>query len=176
MVWSTPVNLYTCAVRGVTFPHQTPPTLCALLPPLPDHQCCGRYYIPVATGEVCCLDPGQGRVSVGVGDACCGRVPYSPSGGQLCCGGLLHDGYRSQCCGSIVIEDSLVCCGDAERGMPYTPLTGDRFTQATSYTPLTGDRFTQATSYTPLTGDRFTQATPYTPLTGDRFTQATSYT
>uniref|UniRef100_A0A8C7Q6N4 Usher syndrome 2A (autosomal recessive, mild) n=1 Tax=Oncorhynchus mykiss TaxID=8022 RepID=A0A8C7Q6N4_ONCMY len=122
---SKPLHLC-CEGRYLPSPNSSHTLCCGgkLLPPLPDHQCCGRYYIPVATGEVCCLDPGQGRVSVGVGDACCGRVPYSPSGGQLCCGGLLHDGYRSQCCGSTVIEDSLVCCGDAERGMPYTPLTG----------------------------------------------------
>ncbi|KAG7237869.1 hypothetical protein INR49_031763 [Caranx melampygus] len=44
-------------------------------------------------------------------------------GGQLCCSGSLHDGYGVQCCGGWIVDDSLVCCGDAERGEvhAYTP-------------------------------------------------------
>ncbi|KAM3876945.1 usherin [Diretmus argenteus] len=95
-----------------------------LLPPLPDHQCCGRYYVPVETSEHCCPDLSQGRVSVGLGDSCCGGVPYSMKWGQLCCGGSLHDGYGVQCCGGQVVDNTLVCCGEAERGRVHTPTPG----------------------------------------------------
>uniref|UniRef100_A0A667ZN39 Usherin n=1 Tax=Myripristis murdjan TaxID=586833 RepID=A0A667ZN39_9TELE len=95
-----------------------------LLPLRPNHQCCGEYYVPVQTGEHCCPDPSQGRVSVGLGDSCCGGVPYSVKGGQLCCGGGLHDGYGVQCCGGQIVDDALVCCGDAERGEVHTHTPG----------------------------------------------------
>uniref|UniRef100_A0A3B5QN66 Usherin n=1 Tax=Xiphophorus maculatus TaxID=8083 RepID=A0A3B5QN66_XIPMA len=84
-----------------------------LLPSQPNHQCCGRYYVPVKTNEYCCPDHLQGRVSVGPGDSCCGGVPYSMTGGQLCCSGRLHDGYGVQCCGGKIVDDVLVCCDDA---------------------------------------------------------------
>ncbi|XP_056269140.1 usherin isoform X3 [Pseudoliparis swirei] len=94
-----------------------------LLPALPDHQCCGGYYLHVKTNEHCCPDHEQGRVSVGLGDSCCGGVPYSMKGGQLCCGGSLHDGYGVRCCGGRIVDDALVCCGDAQSGevRTYTP-------------------------------------------------------
>ncbi|KAM4602923.1 usherin [Polymixia lowei] len=95
-----------------------------LLPSLSDHQCCGGYYVAVHTSEHCCPDPSQDRVSVGPGDSCCRGVPYSQRWGQLCCRGALHDGYGAQCCGGQVIDHSLVCCGDAERGRMYTPTPG----------------------------------------------------
>ncbi|XP_014832285.1 PREDICTED: usherin-like isoform X1 [Poecilia mexicana] len=84
-----------------------------LVPSQPNHQCCGRYYVPVKTNEYCCPDHLQGRVSVGPGDSCCGGVPYSMTGGQLCCSGRLHDGYGVQCCGGKIVDDVLVCCDDA---------------------------------------------------------------
>uniref|UniRef100_A0A3B4TAI5 Usherin n=1 Tax=Seriola dumerili TaxID=41447 RepID=A0A3B4TAI5_SERDU len=90
-----------------------------LLPALPDHQCCAEYYVHVKTNEYCCPDHSQGRVSVGLGDSCCGGVPYSMKGGQLCCSGSLRDGYGVQCCGGWIVDDTLVCCGDAERGEVY---------------------------------------------------------
>ncbi|KAG9336280.1 hypothetical protein JZ751_002627, partial [Albula glossodonta] len=85
-----------------------------LHPPLPNHQCCGGFYIHVPPGEVCCPDPdpGQMRVSVGLGDSCCGAKPFFLSGGQICCSGELHDGFHSQCCGGRVLDRDMVCCGD----------------------------------------------------------------
>ncbi|KAJ7988957.1 hypothetical protein DPEC_G00314570 [Dallia pectoralis] len=113
-----------CEGRYLPLPNSSSTVCCGgkLLPPRPGHQCCGGYHVSVAIGEVCC--PALGRVSVGVGDSCCGDVPYSLSGGQVCCGGGLHDGYRSLCCGGSVIEDTRVCCGDATRGTPHTPVIG----------------------------------------------------
>uniref|UniRef100_A0A672FK37 Usher syndrome 2A (autosomal recessive, mild) n=1 Tax=Salarias fasciatus TaxID=181472 RepID=A0A672FK37_SALFA len=94
-----------------------------LLPALSGHQCCGGYYVHVKLNEYCCPDHSQGRVSVGLGDSCCGGVPYSVTGGQLCCSGSLHDGFGVKCCGGRIVDDSLVCCGDAESGEVhnYTP-------------------------------------------------------
>ncbi|KAJ8400313.1 hypothetical protein AAFF_G00396960 [Aldrovandia affinis] len=97
-----------------------------LLPPLPDHQCCGEYYIPVPPGEVCCPDPGPGesRVSVGLGDTCCGGKPFFHAGGQICCGGALHDGFHTQCCGERLLDRDAVCCGDGDHGTAYPPGPG----------------------------------------------------
>ncbi|XP_051795531.1 usherin [Acanthochromis polyacanthus] len=94
-----------------------------LVSAVPNHQCCGDYYVHVENNEYCCPDHLQGRVSVGLGDSCCGGVPYSVTGGQLCCSGSLHDGYGVQCCGGRIVDDTLVCCGDVERGEvhKYTP-------------------------------------------------------
>lgn len=88
----------------------------------------------VFADETCCPDPPRGRVSVGLGDSCCGAVPYSTRGGQLCCGGSLHDGYGVQCCGGRVVDEKLVCCGDAERGEvhSYVPGEGCKETQICS--------------------------------------------
>jgi len=41
-------------------------------------------------------------VSVGVGDSCCGGVPYFNNGLQICCSGQLHDAFGRQCCGGKV--------------------------------------------------------------------------
>ncbi|KAG5265428.1 hypothetical protein AALO_G00242380, partial [Alosa alosa] len=90
----------------------------------PQHQCCGRYYVRVPPGEVCCPNPEQMRVSVGLGDACCGGNPFSWAAGQLCCGGSLHDGYQAQCCGAQVVSQGQACCGDAQTGTAYTPVPG----------------------------------------------------
>ncbi|KAL7861385.1 hypothetical protein SRHO_G00128260 [Serrasalmus rhombeus] len=92
--------------------------------PLPHHQCCGGYYVPVGQGEVCCPDPGQLRVSVGLGDSCCGATPFSSAAGQICCGGVLRDGYSSQCCGGRVVEREAECCGDAGRGTAHAAMPG----------------------------------------------------
>ncbi|XP_076156222.1 usherin [Alosa pseudoharengus] len=90
----------------------------------PQHQCCGRYYVRVPPGEVCCPNPEQMRVSVGLGDACCGGNPFSWAAGQLCCGGSLHDGYQAQCCGAQVVSQGQACCGDGQTGTAYTPVPG----------------------------------------------------
>lgn len=62
---------------------------------------------------------------MGLGDSCCGGVPYSMRGGQLCCSGSLHDGYGVQCCGGRIVDDTLVCCGDAEMGEVHTYVPGE---------------------------------------------------
>uniref|UniRef100_A0A3B5AVF4 Usherin-like n=1 Tax=Stegastes partitus TaxID=144197 RepID=A0A3B5AVF4_9TELE len=95
-----------------------------LVPALPNHQCCGGYYVHVKNNEYCCPDHLQGRVSVGLGDSCCGGVPYSVTGGQLCCSGSLHDGYGVQCCGGRIEDDTLMCCGDAEKGEVHVHTPG----------------------------------------------------
>uniref|UniRef100_A0A3Q3B8L8 Usher syndrome 2A (autosomal recessive, mild) n=1 Tax=Kryptolebias marmoratus TaxID=37003 RepID=A0A3Q3B8L8_KRYMA len=107
-----------CDGSYLTLNNTANPACCSgkLVPPLPDHQCCGGYYVPIRNNGYCCPDHLQGRVSVGPGDSCCGGVPYSMTGGQLCCSGSLHDGYGVQCCGGRIVDDILVCCGDAEKG------------------------------------------------------------
>ncbi|XP_016076620.1 PREDICTED: usherin [Miniopterus natalensis] len=90
----------------------------------PDHRCCSGYYIRVLPGEVCCPDEPHHRVSVGIGDACCGRMPYSRSGAQLCCAGRLRDGHGRRCCGGQVVGRDLECCGGAEEGTAYSRLPG----------------------------------------------------
>ncbi|KAI4829884.1 hypothetical protein KUCAC02_001544, partial [Chaenocephalus aceratus] len=114
-----------CEGSYLTLSNSSSPVCCngKLLPALPDHQCCGGYYVHVKHNENCCPDPSQGRVAVGMGDSCCGGVPYSTKGGQLCCRGSLHDGYGVRCCGGQIVDDTLVCCDDAQRGEVhiYTP-------------------------------------------------------
>lgn len=82
-------------------------------------------FVLVFVDEYCCPDHSQGRVSVGLGDSCCGGVPYSVTGGQLCCSGTLHDGYGVQCCGGQIVDKTLVCCGDAERGAVHKYAPGE---------------------------------------------------
>uniref|UniRef100_A0AAY4ADY9 Usher syndrome type IIa protein homolog n=1 Tax=Denticeps clupeoides TaxID=299321 RepID=A0AAY4ADY9_9TELE len=95
-----------------------------LVQAFPDHRCCGGYYIMVPPGEVCCPNSKQMHVSVGLGDSCCGGKPFSSSAGQICCGGLLHDGFHSQCCGGRVVDRELVCCGDEDQGVAHTSTSG----------------------------------------------------
>ncbi|XP_074481361.1 usherin [Sebastes fasciatus] len=115
-----------CEGSYLSLSNSSNPACCngKLLPALPDHQCCGGYYVHIKTNENCCPDHSQGRVSVGPGDSCCGGVPYSMKGGQLCCGGSLHDGYGVRCCGGRIVDDTLVCCGGAERGEVHTFTSG----------------------------------------------------
>ncbi|KAK2854220.1 hypothetical protein Q5P01_006881 [Channa striata] len=107
-----------CEGSYLSWTNSSSPVCCSgrLLLARLDHQCCGRYYVHVKTNEYCCPDHLQGRVSVGLGDSCCGGVPYSRKFGQLCCGGSLRDGYGAQCCGGRIVRDAQVCCGDAEKG------------------------------------------------------------
>nr|XP_004672060.2 usherin [Jaculus jaculus] len=88
------------------------------------HQCCSGYYVKLLPGEVCCPDEQNNRVSVGLGDACCGRMPYATSGNQLCCAGRLHDRRGRQCCGGQVVSQDLRCCGGGEEGEPHGHLPG----------------------------------------------------
>lgn len=79
---------------------------------------------PNLTGEICCPDEQHNRVSVGFGDACCGRMPYATSGSQVCCAGQLHDAYGQQCCGGEMVSQDFKCCGGGEKGMVYSHLPG----------------------------------------------------
>ncbi|XP_044147224.1 usherin [Bufo gargarizans] len=90
----------------------------------PDHQCCGGYYVKLHTGEVCCYDRTQNRVSIGDGDLCCGDTPYSEAGPQICCGGSLHDGFTQRCCGGKPMPPDFICCGNDQEGSPYRQSLG----------------------------------------------------
>ncbi|XP_059533348.1 usherin [Myotis daubentonii] len=90
----------------------------------PDHHCCEGYYIRVLPGEVCCPDAQHHRVAVGLGDACCGRMPYSTAGAQVCCAGRLRDGHGQQCCGGQLVSREAQCCGGADGGVAYSRLPG----------------------------------------------------
>ncbi|XP_028616049.1 usherin isoform X2 [Grammomys surdaster] len=90
----------------------------------PDHQCCFGHYTRILAGEICCPDERHNRVSVGIGDACCGTMPYATSGSQVCCAGRLQDGYRRQCCGGEMVSQDFKCCGGGEVGMVYSYLPG----------------------------------------------------
>lgn len=76
-------------------------------------------------GEVCCLDSVEKRVSVGLGDSCCGGRPFVSGVGQICCGGRLYDGFKSQCCGGQLVPRETECCGDEEEGISYEHVSGD---------------------------------------------------
>ncbi|XP_053463887.1 usherin [Nycticebus coucang] len=89
----------------------------------PHHQCCSGYYARILPGEVCCPDEQHNRVSIGIGNSCCGRMPYSTSGNQICCAGRLHDGHGQQCCGGQIVNKDLECCG-GEEGVAYSRLPG----------------------------------------------------
>lgn len=76
-------------------------------------------------GEVCCPDSVERRVSVGLGDSCCGGSPFDSGAGQICCGGRLYDGFSSQCCGGQLVPREAVCCGDADQGRPHKHVSGE---------------------------------------------------
>nr|KAF6302646.1 hypothetical protein mPipKuh1_018529 [Pipistrellus kuhlii] len=93
-------------------------------PAQPDHRCCAGYYVRVLPGEVCCPDAQHHRVAVGLGDACCGRMPYSTAGAQVCCAGKLRDSLSQQCCGGQLVSSEAQCCGGADRGVAHRRLPG----------------------------------------------------
>ncbi|MFT7813012.1 usherin [Arapaima gigas] len=108
-------------------PDNTSHSVCCggqLMAPFPEYQCCGSYYRPVRPDEVCCSSTNWLLVSVGLGDSCCGGIPFSSSSGQICCREELHDGFNTQCCGGQVVELHMVCCGNEESGTAYTPTEG----------------------------------------------------
>ena len=86
---------------------------------LPDYQCCGGQYVLVPAGQICCADTTQHRVDIGRGNSCCGSVPYSLEGAQICCDGELYDAYGSQCCGQELVAESLICCGNVSLGSAH---------------------------------------------------------
>lgn len=81
-------------------------------------------YCPKLAGEVCCPDETHSRVSTGIGDACCGRMPYSTSGNQMCCAGRLRDSHGQQCCGGSAVSKDVECCGGEDDGLVYSRLPG----------------------------------------------------
>ncbi|ESO94175.1 hypothetical protein LOTGIDRAFT_118598, partial [Lottia gigantea] len=89
--------------------------------PLPNYKCCGKRYILVEAGTICCGDSLEDRVTIGYGDSCCGSVPYSTTGSQICCTGTLYGGYNKQCCGGQVVSQSAICCGNDTSGDVYLP-------------------------------------------------------
>ncbi|XP_028328840.1 usherin isoform X1 [Gouania willdenowi] len=107
-----------CGHSYLSWNSSSSPVCCngQLFPTLPDYECCGGSYVHKSSNEHCCPDHLEGRVSVGLGDSCCAGVPYSMTGGQVCCSGRLHDGFGVQCCGGRIVDNTLVCCGDAEKG------------------------------------------------------------
>ncbi|TRY59653.1 hypothetical protein DNTS_027396, partial [Danionella cerebrum] len=92
--------------------------------PASQHQCCGGYYVLVPQDEVCCPDSVERRVSVGLGDSCCGGRPFISGVGQICCGGHLFDGFSSQCCGGQLVSKEMKCCGDDGQGTAYEHVSG----------------------------------------------------
>ncbi|KAM5238832.1 usherin [Ctenodactylus gundi] len=90
----------------------------------PNHQCCAGYYVKILPGEVCCPDAQHDRVSVGLGNACCGRTPYLTSGPQICCAGRLQDSRDRQCCGGHLVSKDRQCCGGEVQGAAYRHLPG----------------------------------------------------
>ena len=44
-------------------------------------------YERVYPEEICCFDDTEDRVIVGMGNSCCGTIPYSSDGAQVCCNG-----------------------------------------------------------------------------------------
>ncbi|XP_054543780.1 usherin-like, partial [Talpa occidentalis] len=90
----------------------------------PNHHCCSAYYIRNLPGEVCCPDEQHNRVSTGISDSCCGRMPFSSSGNQICCAGRLHDGHRQQCCSGQIVNKDLECCGGEQESVVYRHLPG----------------------------------------------------
>ncbi|XP_048258912.1 usherin-like [Haliotis rufescens] len=87
--------------------------------PVTGYRCCGTRYVAVRAGEVCCPDSREDRVSIGMGDQCCGAVPFSSTGAQICCAGTLSVRYGHQCCGGAVVTDTAVCCGNDTVGAVY---------------------------------------------------------
>uniref|UniRef100_W5NGL3 Usherin n=1 Tax=Lepisosteus oculatus TaxID=7918 RepID=W5NGL3_LEPOC len=95
-----------------------------LFTPQPHYQCCGRYYVKVLPGEVCCPDEDQVRVSIGMGNFCCGGKPYDSTGSQICCAETLHDGFHKQCCGEQIVSRDLLCCGNEKKGTVHKTSQG----------------------------------------------------
>ncbi|XP_055957020.1 usherin [Patella vulgata] len=93
----------------------------AFYSPLPNYQCCGARYVMVPVGSSCCADTVEDRITIGYGDSCCGSVPYSSTGSQICCTNQLFGRYTKQCCGGLVVSDSAVCCGNGTTGEVYLP-------------------------------------------------------
>ncbi|XP_004685295.1 PREDICTED: LOW QUALITY PROTEIN: usherin [Condylura cristata] len=90
----------------------------------PTHHCGSEYHVRNLPGEVCCPDEQHNRVSTGISDSCCGRMPYSSSGNQICCAGRLHDGHRQQCDGGQIVNKDVECCGGEQEGVVYRHLPG----------------------------------------------------
>lgn len=84
------------------------------------YQCCYGYYRQVTKGHVCCT--GDNGVVVGVGNSCCGDVPYDTNGSKTCLCGGLYDKFPMvrKCCGGKIVSIAETCCGNSARGKAYT--------------------------------------------------------
>uniref|UniRef100_A0A1I8J358 EB domain-containing protein n=1 Tax=Macrostomum lignano TaxID=282301 RepID=A0A1I8J358_9PLAT len=95
--------------------------------------CCpGGGYQSVPNGSVCCRDAEfPDAFNVGLGNACCGGLPYynETDGDQVCCGGHLHSSLNQQCCGGQMVPNDLVCCGDSIAYQPQSNMSccGDQY-------------------------------------------------
>lgn len=76
-----------------------------------NHMCCSGEYVLVLPGSVCCPTD-DGGVTTGIGDACCGGMPYIANDSVICCGGRLYSNHSTRkCCGSEIISTlSTKCC------------------------------------------------------------------
>ncbi|XP_041351149.1 usherin-like [Gigantopelta aegis] len=92
--------------------------------PIRNYQCCGTRYVEVRSGEICCPDSVEDRISIGYGDTCCEVIPFSSLGSQLCCAGKLSMRFGQQCCGRQVVKDTAVCCGGGSVGEAYIQQIG----------------------------------------------------
>ncbi|XP_074661048.1 usherin-like [Tubulanus polymorphus] len=121
-----------------------------------NYQCCSDKYVEVLPGQICCPDLIQNRVDIGFGNRCCGSIPFQDNGAQICCSGQLHSRFGRQCCGKAIVDESLVCCGNSEKGVTFTKnfdnkCCGNEYiTSNTTICCVDGGR---AKSYTYLTAD-----------------------
>jgi len=51
-------------------------------------------YVQVNDGQICCRDTTEDRVTVDLGDLCCGGIPYYADGSQICCNGKYNSYHK----------------------------------------------------------------------------------
>ncbi|CAD5123124.1 DgyrCDS11497 [Dimorphilus gyrociliatus] len=83
--------------------------------------CCGNRYVRLSSDDICCIDPKEDRVEVGLGDTCCSSIPFSSNSSQICCEGTFLEAHSKSCCGGQAIDKSqgLTCCGNGITGKWY---------------------------------------------------------
>ncbi|XP_062584554.1 usherin-like isoform X1 [Saccostrea cucullata] len=92
--------------------------------PVNNYTCCGSRYVEVLPDHTCCEDDNEDRVSVGLGNLCCGDIPYLNNSAQMCCDGELHAALDQVCCGGQVYDGHVICCGDHVTGSAYQMQSG----------------------------------------------------
>ena len=58
-------------------------------PKQPSYHCCYGHYRQIPDGHICC--PGDSGIIVGIGNSCCGDVPYDVNGTQQCLCNTLYN-------------------------------------------------------------------------------------